>query len=340
MLALATLVGQYNASLLTLNDTNYGHIALDSNSRILLAHGTSSIKIGDGTDLLDILVDDAARAGGEKGILPLAVRKDTVGTLVSADGDWTPLQVDANGRLRVDAEVSVTTGSDKVEDSGHSSGDTGCYCLGVRQDTLATDTSADGDYQSMKMDALGALWIHDRHAKAEDAAHTSGDFGYMFLAVRNDAGGPLAGTDGDYSALQTDAQGRLRTVAVIGRQGTEGDVGADEGTTGEVGSIGTAAYVDLVSISIAAGTTYFLQAVDACTDKLCDVRLVVDDNGSITKVIRKFLTPESIAGRQLVFPREVEVAGGATISLKLQAKRLRAGATDASGSGGINGYTE
>lgn len=47
---------------------------------------------------------------------------------------------------------------------------------------------------------------------AEDTAHTTGDFGTMPLAVRNDAGTALAGTDGDYIPLSTDATGNLRTT--------------------------------------------------------------------------------------------------------------------------------
>jgi len=48
-------------------------------------------------------------------------------------------------------------------------------------------------------------------AKAEDAAHTTGDSGMPMLAVRNDAGTALAGTDGDYIPLSTDSNGNLRT---------------------------------------------------------------------------------------------------------------------------------
>jgi len=46
--------------------------------------------------------------------------------------------------------------------------------------------------------------------KAEDAAHSSGDVGVMALAVRNDAGTALAGSDGDYIPPSTDATGALR----------------------------------------------------------------------------------------------------------------------------------
>jgi hypothetical protein len=62
--------------------------------------------------------------------------------------------------LKVDAEVSVTTGSDKAEDAAHVSADIGTYVLSVRQDTLAASTSTDGDYQSFKTDDVGSLWVH------------------------------------------------------------------------------------------------------------------------------------------------------------------------------------
>lgn len=49
-------------------------------------------------------------------------------------------------------------------------------------------------------------------AKAEDAAHASGDMGLMMLAVRNDALTALAGTTLDYIPLTTDNLGRLQVV--------------------------------------------------------------------------------------------------------------------------------
>lgn len=46
--------------------------------------------------------------------------------------------------------------------------------------------------------------------KAEDSAHASGDTGVMLLAVRNDTGAVLAGTDGDYVPITTDSSGAVR----------------------------------------------------------------------------------------------------------------------------------
>ena len=46
-------------------------------------------------------------------------------------------------------------------------------------------------------------------AKAEDAAHSSGDAGHFVLAVRNDSATATTTTDGDYSQISTDSAGRV-----------------------------------------------------------------------------------------------------------------------------------
>jgi hypothetical protein len=57
---------------------------------------------------------------------------------------------------------------------------------------------------------------------AEDSAHVSGDSGVLSLVVRNDAGGTLAGSDGDYAPLQVNASGELRTVTSISSSVADG----------------------------------------------------------------------------------------------------------------------
>lgn len=52
--------------------------------------------------------------------------------------------------------------------------------------------------------------------KAEDAAHASGDTGVMALAVRRDANTALVSEDGDYSPLQVNATGSLKTAITDG----------------------------------------------------------------------------------------------------------------------------
>ena len=122
----------------------------------LLTHTGGALNVNiTGATGLGIFAEDAAHSSGDLGQQMLAVRNDAGTSLVGTDGDYAPLQVDSTGALRVAA--SVTIGDNKAEDAAHSSGDTGSYVLSVRQDTLASTTSADGDYQSFKTDALGRL---------------------------------------------------------------------------------------------------------------------------------------------------------------------------------------
>lgn len=49
--------------------------------------------------------EDAAHSSGAKGVMSLAIRNDTRGTLSDASGDYTPLQVNSSGDLRVDGSA-------------------------------------------------------------------------------------------------------------------------------------------------------------------------------------------------------------------------------------------
>jgi len=85
-----------------------------------LSHSQDSIKIGDGTDFL---------------------------------------AVNADGSINVVADLSVVNSFEKAEDAAHLSGDIGGYMLGVIQAVPAAD-AADGDYGSIKTDALGRAWVN------------------------------------------------------------------------------------------------------------------------------------------------------------------------------------
>lgn len=111
--------------------------------------------------------EDSAHASGDQGVMQLAVRRDANTSLVSADGDYAPLQVDANGALKVSGSFTITDSSVYAEDSAHVSGDMGQQVLTVRQDTLTASTSADGDYGSFKATATGEVYVHDVDVKAE-----------------------------------------------------------------------------------------------------------------------------------------------------------------------------
>jgi hypothetical protein len=148
--------------------------------------GDATIDIGD-VEVLSLIpgvgptalgkAEDAVHVSGETGVAVWAVRKDAVGTLSDASGDYTPFIVDADGRLWCRAILSANSGVD----------------------------IGDVDVTSV-IPGTGATNL----GKAEDAQHTSGDVGVMVLGVRMSANGPLSAHDGDYEPLQTDANGHLK----------------------------------------------------------------------------------------------------------------------------------
>lgn len=189
----------------------------------------------------DAWAENTAHVLGSIGSFSLAVRQDVEGTIATADGNYAPLQVDTLGRLRVNADINVNNDFVYAEDAAAVSGNLGASILSVRQNTLATDTSADGDYSFIKSTALGEVYVFDTTthtglttvnstlgttnttlasiltdlnnlSHAEDAAHVSGDIGMLPLAVRNDTPGSLVSANGDYAPLQVDATGNLRVV--------------------------------------------------------------------------------------------------------------------------------
>lgn len=115
--------------------------------------------------------------------------------------------------------------------------------------------------------------------KAEDVAHTSGDAGVMALAVRKDTPAALAGTDGDYSPLLTNVNGRL-WVAGAHREddaAASGDTGvhllgvrrdalaSSAGTDGDYSSVGLDAFgrLDVRQRPVSGDTTGWSRAKNA-----------------------------------------------------------------------------
>lgn len=113
-----------------------------------LTHVSDSVKVGDGTDFLAVngdgsinvnvtggasntqYAEDTAHVTGDIGTAALVVRKDAIGSNVSADGDYATLLQDANGRLyvqihdggnsiTVDGTVTVTATDLDIRDLTH-----------------------------------------------------------------------------------------------------------------------------------------------------------------------------------------------------------------------------
>lgn len=96
-------------NLLTTIDGVLDNILVDTNALVvdLAAIETELLDQGTTLDSIDASLsglshaEDAAHVSGDSGVMSLAVRNDTAGSLADTDGDYAPLQVDSVGDLRV-----------------------------------------------------------------------------------------------------------------------------------------------------------------------------------------------------------------------------------------------
>lgn len=100
---------------------------------------------------------------GTTSVTPVAAVVESSAPTLTA-GKYSGLSMTTAGELR----VSISSGGIQgyAEDAAATSGDAGVQVLAVRQDTLASSTSADGDYASLKEDSLGRLYVVDAPSTA------------------------------------------------------------------------------------------------------------------------------------------------------------------------------
>jgi hypothetical protein len=219
--------------------------------------GTFAVQVdGNALTALQLIDDTVATLGTTtytetttKGTIVGAVRRDADTTLVDTTNEVGPLQMDANGRLKVEAfsgetlpvsdagssltvdnggtfavQISASvpgtgaTNLGKAEDAAHSSGDVGVMALAVRQDTQS-DFGADGDYVPLSIDADGALRVSGGGGGTqytEDAAAAADPVGNMMLAVRRDTlSASEVSADGDNVAIKATRKGQAHVYAQI-----------------------------------------------------------------------------------------------------------------------------
>lgn len=76
---------------------------------------------------------------------------------------WLTSSVSAQTLSGPENPGTGATGLGKAEDVAHASGDTGVSVLGVRKDTNAQTTNADGDYAAPALDAYSAQFTRQDH---------------------------------------------------------------------------------------------------------------------------------------------------------------------------------
>lgn len=150
--------------------------------------------------------EDAASAGAESLCLMGAVRRDSAASSSGTDGDYSTLNTDATGNLRVAVSAGGVAGV--VEDVASAGAEEGILAMAIRQDTIASNTSADGDFTNLKVSSIGRLYT------ANDLTHVGG------TAVASNNGTASAGCArvviaSDNTAFTVTSQGSAAQDAAI-----------------------------------------------------------------------------------------------------------------------------
>jgi hypothetical protein len=168
--------------------------------------------LGDGAGAELAKAEDTAATSGDKGLIPLAVRRDTLAAS-GADGDYVTINSDGGGRL-VTAVGIGTKQAFVEEDAAHTTADLGVMALGVRRSAPAVGAGLDGDYATLNLDDNG--WLRTTLGTGtksaiflESDAHTAQDGMVVVAAVRRDTPAVGSNADGDYSTINVDDSGRV-----------------------------------------------------------------------------------------------------------------------------------
>ncbi|RPI85377.1 MAG: hypothetical protein EHM42_06765, partial [Planctomycetaceae bacterium] len=183
--------------------------------------GNQVVSFGGGSQY----AEDAGHSSGDTGTMALAVRNDADTSLAGTTLDYTPLQVDSNGFLKVNIKAGAGSGGTASTDDAAftAAAGSGTPAMGF----VSADAVDSGDVGVIGMlsnrqvkvtlfdSAGGELAVGGGTQYDEDTAHVSGDKLTMAGVVRSDAAAALSGTTGDRTALITDSLGRLWTNSAI-----------------------------------------------------------------------------------------------------------------------------
>ena len=236
----------------------------------------SGVDIGD-VDITSIIpgtgatnlgkAEDTAHTSGDTGTLMLGVRNDSAVTgLSDANGDYTPIATDSNGRLFINTisaiSSSMTPGTaaanlGKAEDAVHTTGDTGVAIWAKRTDTPAS-SGANGDYVTINSDASGYLYTIPRSSGSTGAAPPD-RASYSAGLGSGATGGFLTGipvSDTFKSVSVTSATTTLLITGVSGRHIRIGSINLVSAIANNVALIsGTGATCGTGTTGVAGGTT-------------------------------------------------------------------------------------
>jgi hypothetical protein len=222
-----------NGNSLTVDNAGLTELAaaINASSQIDVNIAADGVGIGGGTQY----AGDSAGAATDTGTMALALRDDAGGTLVTTDGDRTPLSVDGNGALRV---TGGGGGTEYTVDAAAPAAPTGSAGLMERDDALSALTEVEGDWTNMRANANGALWIkHD---------------GEITAALSSTDNTVLDNIDADTSAIQTATEACQTALETAG--GLVVNLGANNDVTVTSGNITADTELTTADLDTGAGT--------------------------------------------------------------------------------------
>lgn len=143
-----------------------GAVAADGDYTPVLTDATGRLKVDATGGGGDQFARDSVAGVADLGTMALVVRADAPGASVGTDGDYSPLQVDATGQLRVGG--AAPTGLGKAQNAIAAGGDVGVPALAIRNDSPSSGVVVN-DYDVLKSDSSGRL-----HTRALTGGGTSG----------------------------------------------------------------------------------------------------------------------------------------------------------------------
>ena len=253
--------------------TPLGDSAMDDTADAvkIIGQANSGVDIGD-VDILSVVpgagatnlgkAEDAVHATGDVGVMALGVRQAADTPLSGADGDYEPLQLDANGHLKVE-----------VFDGGDSHTVDGTVTANAGSGTFTVDNAGTFAVQEDGA-ALTALQLIDDVVATDDTTvHATGATkGVNIMAAATPTDGSVAANDIGQVAMSLDR--RLHVDSQIVGQDADVTI-ADGGNAITVDWAGTAP-------PIGAGTEAAALRVTVATDSTGVVS--IDDNGGIITV--------------------------------------------------------
>jgi hypothetical protein len=205
-----------------ISDNSGNTVGVDTSSNALNVKLVESIDLGTigDVDVLSVIpgtgatnlgkAEDAAHTSGDVGVMPLAVRNDTRGTLVSQTADYSPLQLNSDGDLRVESNINAAVGTTKAFNQGGAttaSGQVGVPSLARMNDEVSAPSGhGDNEWSFLQTNLKGALYITGGEVESETVQSQP-----LLMGGRFDTSARTIG-NGEAGAVALDASGHVNVT--------------------------------------------------------------------------------------------------------------------------------